>query len=358
MTITSHRARFAALALLTIVASPAMAQAPPQAGQAPGVTFTAYPALARNSEMLRRMLSPLTQEIIRRRLAASRSAVAEESVDLSKERFVVDLPSHRPAAGYGLIVFVPPWDDAKVPPGWAAVLDREGFIYVSAAGSGNEQDVLTRRVPLALIAAGEVLGRYEIDPARVYVGGFSGGSRIALRIALAYPDVFRGALLDAGSDPIGVPPDILPPADLFARFQASTRVVFVTGTLDLTARASDASSSESMSRFCMFNVRTIGIPDTGHAVATPAKLTEALDSLQHDRLVDQGRLDACRAKLAGRLTAAVGEARALVAAGRGPAARSRILDLDRTFGGLAAEQIVDLADTCGCGITPGEKGSK
>jgi predicted esterase len=352
MTLTSICARLAALALLTIVAFPAVAEPPLAADQSSEVSFSDYPALARNSEILRRMLSPLTQEVIRRRLTESRTAVAEESVDLAKARFVVDLPSHRPTAGYGLIVFVPPWDAAKVPPGWAAVLDRAGFIYVSAAGSGNEQAVLTRRVPLALIAAGEVLVRYEIDPARVYIGGFSGGSRTALRIALAYPDVFRGALLDAGSDPIGSPPDILPPADLFARFQASTRVVFVTGTLDLTARASDASSSESMSRFCVFNVRTIGIPDTGHAVATPAKLTEALDSLQHDRLVDQARLDACRAKLEGRLTAAVGEARALVAAGRSAAARTHILDLDRTFSGLAADPIVELAQACGCGILP------
>jgi dienelactone hydrolase len=335
-----------------------MARAPPQSGQSSEVTFTDHPALARNSEILRRMLSPLTQEIIRRRLAASGTTVAEESIDLAKARFVVDVPSHRPAAGYGLIVFVPPWDDAKLPPGWAAVLDRAGYIYASAADSGNKQEVLTRRVPLALIAAGEVLERYEIDPARVYVGGFSGGSRTALRIALAYPDVFRGALLDAGSDPIGLPPDILPPADLFSRFQSSTRVVFVTGTLDLAARASDASSSDSMSRFCVFNVRTIGVPDTGHAVAPPAKLSEALDSLQHDRLVDQGRLDACRAKLDSRLNAAIGEAKALVAAGRGAAARPRILDLDRTLSGLAAEQIVDLAAACGCGLLPEEKGNK
>jgi predicted esterase len=342
----------AALALLTVVAPPAMAQTPPQPGQTSEVTFTDYPALARNAEILRRMLSPLTQEVIRRRLAASRTAVAEESVELTKARFVVYLPSQRPAAGYGLIVFVPPWDDARLPPGWAAVLDRSGFIYVSAAASGNEQAVLTRRTPLALIATGEILKRYEIDPARVYVGGFSGGSRTALRIALAYPDVFDGALLNAGSDPIGEPPDILPPVALLARFQVGTRVVFATGALDTSARASAASSVDSMSRSCVFNVRTILVPATGHAVAQPADLSEALDSLQRGRPVDQGRLDACRAALDRRMAGAVREAKALVATGRGAAARTRILELDRSFGGLAAPQIVDLAEACACGILP------
>jgi dienelactone hydrolase len=350
MTLFSIRAGLAALALTAVFASPAAAQAPPRPGGTSEATFTDYPALARDAEIVRRMLSPLTQEIIARRLAASRTTMAEESVDIAKARFVVYLPSQRPVAGYGLIVFVPPWDDARLPPGWAAVLDRSGFIYVSAAGSGNEQPVLTQRVPLALIAAGEIARRYPIDPVRTYVGGFSGGSRTALRIALAYPDVFRGALLNAGSDPIGATPDILPPADLFARFQVSTRVVFVTGALDTSARASDASSAESMARSCVFNVRTIDVPAAGHAIAPPAEFSEALDSLQRDRPVDQGRLDACRATLQGRLDRAGGEARALVAAGRGAAARTRILDLDRSFGGLAGEQIVDLAQTCACGL--------
>ena len=67
--------------------------------------------------------------------------------------------------------------------------------------------------------------RYPIDPKRVYVGGLSGGSRAAEMTALAYPDVFRGALLNAGSDPIGGEAGIyLPPAELFRRFQETKLV--------------------------------------------------------------------------------------------------------------------------------------
>jgi pimeloyl-ACP methyl ester carboxylesterase len=52
----------------------------------------------------------------------------------------------------------------------------------------------------------------------------SGGSRVALRLALGFPDVFRGAFLNAGSDPIGDAQTPLPPAELFSRFQEMTRL--------------------------------------------------------------------------------------------------------------------------------------
>jgi pimeloyl-ACP methyl ester carboxylesterase len=64
------------------------------------------------------------------------------------------------------------------------------------------------------------------------VGGFSGGARVALRIALGYPDVFRGAILNAGSDPIGDSATPLPPRELFAGFQEEARLIYITGEKD------------------------------------------------------------------------------------------------------------------------------
>ena len=92
---------------------------------------------------------------------------------------------------------------------------------------------LTRRAPLALLAAYNLMSRYPVDAQKVYVGGFSGGARIALRLALAYPDLFHGALLNAGSDPLGMPgrPHRRSP-QLLQQFQESTRLVYVTGEHD------------------------------------------------------------------------------------------------------------------------------
>src|SRR4029077_12118401 len=85
------------------------------------------------------------------------------------------------------------------------------------------------------------------------VGGFSGGSRVALKIALAYPDLFRGVLLNAGSDPIGDTEALLPPDDLFAQFQNSTRLVYVTGSADSPNIQLDSVSRDSMKAWCVFN---------------------------------------------------------------------------------------------------------
>lgn len=60
---------------------------------------------------------------------------------------------NNPPHGFALLVFVPPWQDARLPPEWAKVLDRYGAIFVSAARSGNDENVLGRREPLALLAA-------------------------------------------------------------------------------------------------------------------------------------------------------------------------------------------------------------
>jgi len=35
-----------------------------------------------------------------------------------------------------------------------------------------------------------IMQQYPVDPQRVYVAGFSGGSRVALRLVLGYPTCF------------------------------------------------------------------------------------------------------------------------------------------------------------------------
>ena len=77
------------------------------------------------------------------------------------------------------------------------------MLVVSAAHSGNDEATFARREPLALLAAHNIRKQYPVDSDRIYIAGFSGGSRIALRLALGYPDVFRGVILNAGSAPIG-----------------------------------------------------------------------------------------------------------------------------------------------------------
>jgi hypothetical protein len=306
------------------------------------VVLSDYAPLASNAELVRRMLSPLGNIELRQRLAAAGASLSGYPIDLAAEKFLLYVPQRPPAAGYALMVFVSPWDDARLPEGWQEVLDRFGMIFASAAHAGNDA-ANGRREALALLAACNLMRRFKVDPARVFVAGFSGGSRIAMRLALAYPDPFRGALLNAGSDPIGSGELPLPPRELFLRFEQSSRLVYVTGERDTLHLSMDAASLESLRRWCVFNVVQRVTPWTAHAEASGAALARALAALETPASQRPAKLEACRAAVDRRLTRQLDAVQALAAQGERPQARRRLEALDREFGGLAAPRSVELA---------------
>jgi pimeloyl-ACP methyl ester carboxylesterase len=305
--------------------------------------FSDYTELSSNPELVRRSLSPLAAARLERELAQTGKKMATQPVDLAQERFLVYVPSQPPAHGYGLMVFIPPWQDARLPRGWEAVLDEFGVIFVTAARSGNDENVPGRREPLALLAAHNLIKRYSVDSAHVYVAGFSGGSRVALRLALAYPDLFRGALLNAGSDPVGGPELPLPRADLLLKLQSSTQLVYVTGELDAARAIDDLQSVHSMRRWCVFNVDHFLEPRVPHQVATAAALKRALGELIRGAEPNAVKLATCRSALEAELAAKLRSVESLIEEGKIPKARKRLQDVDEQFGGLAAPRSLELA---------------
>ncbi len=329
----------AALALLLLAPQEACAES----GLLRDVVFTDYTPLSSNPELARRALTPLTAARLPRRLASSGKAFAEQPIDLSTERFVVYVPASPPPHGYALLAFVPPWPEASLPRGWPSALDRQGVIFVSAARSGNDESVLARREPLALLAAYNIMQRYPVDPEHVYVGGFSGGARVAMRLALAYPDLFRGAFLNAGSDPIGSADIPLPPRDLFQQFQSSTRLVYLTGDRDDLHVADDAVSVQSMRHWCVFNLESFTTLLVGHTVADATALSRALDALRGRAAPDANKLARCRSALDMELTKSFERLEALIAGGRNQDAEQLLRKLDERFGGLAAPRSIELS---------------
>jgi pimeloyl-ACP methyl ester carboxylesterase len=307
------------------------------------VTFTDYAPLSGSSELVRRLFSPLAAAHLAHELERSGKTLNEQALNLAEEKFGVYVPSRKPPGGYGLMVFVPPWPDTRLPPGWGPVLDRYGVIFVSAARSGNDQSVLGRRVPLALLAEENAARRYPVDPQRVYIAGFSGGSHVAMRLALGYPDTFRGAILNAGSDPIGSAEIPLPPRDLFLRFQSSTRVLYITGARDSLHRHEDEASMTSMRSWCVPGSDSYVMADAGHEVADPDALSRALYALRQTGQPDPHRLDACRSGLEKQLASQFEQLQSLIAGGRRDAAGALLRQIDQRFGGLAAPRSVALA---------------
>ena len=324
----------APLLALLLAAGVRADDAPPMSVQH-DVVFDGYSPLARTETLLGRVLTPLMLERIRLEATASGQAIAERSIDLAKERFALYVPSGAaPAAGYGLLVFVPPWEQAVIPAKWLPVLARHDLIVVTAAQSGNAASVVERRMPLALTGYENVRKRYPLDPARVYVGGFSGGSRVAQRLALAFPDVFRGALLNSSSDPIGTPLVPLPDAGLFRQFEERTRLVYATGSDDEAALGSDRHSRDSEQALCFTDIETFTMHGRAHVPADPSTLEHALDALDAPREAGAG-LDACRARRDARIRQQLAEVEKLIAGRDLQGADKRLGEVDGQFGGLA-----------------------
>lgn len=343
-----------ALLAVLLIAGACPAQSPlGSAGLHADVTFSEYPPEATGGEIVRRLLTPLAAAQVERTLQASHRQLRAASLDPGSEHFTVFVPAHAPDAGYALLVFIPPWPEAKLPPGWQEALERYGTIFASAAGSGNEANDLTRRAPLALMAVANLKRQYRLDAARIYVGGFSGGARVALRLALAYPDVFRGALLNAGSDPIDAGPPSPPSPELLHAFQAGSRIVYVTGEADPLHLRMDADSEESLRRFCQFDYHADVTPRVPHEVASAAAFAGALHALGAPGVPAAAKLEDCNATLRQKVDAQLQRVSALIAAGRRARAEEALIGLDRKMGGLAAPRSVQLQDELGWQLPEG-----
>lgn len=316
------------------------------------VVLTRYTPLFSNTEILRRLLSPLAEQAVRELLARSHEALTPYPIDLAKERFLVYVPPDGPPSprGFALLVFVSPSERAGLPLSWTAQLNHYGVIFVSPEHAGNADADLSRRVPLALSAEENIVRQYPVDRERIYIGGFSGGSRVAERIALGYPDVFRGALLNAGAGPLGgVYP--LPQRDLLQRFQSSSHLVYVTGERDTVNLDTDASSSQSMQDWCVRDVETYQSPNAGHEAMSSPAFGEALNRLLSNVPPDTARLKACRSRVEAALEEKLDHAEALISGDKHSDARKLLLEIDRQYGGLAAPRILQLAAECACGVT-------
>lgn len=309
------------------------------------VVFTQYSPLSRNQEVARRVLPPLARHAMERELAASNKTLAEQAIDLASEKFGVFVPSGAPPpSGYGLVVYIAPSSGPLQIGDWDGPLDSHRMILVSAQRSGNDAKVLDRRIPLALLAYENARARFPIDSQRVYLMGFSGGARVAEIVALAYPDVFHGAVLNAGSDPIdGKDGNYKPPAELFRAFQRS-RLVFVTGDQDADRLRQDDRSRDSLHDSCVLNIESQIALRRGHRPIDAFALDHALDALEAKRPVDDDELAHCNARLEAALATDLHKAEVAIARGERETARALLEAIDARFGGLAEPTIVELAD--------------
>jgi predicted esterase len=322
-----------------LVALCAIAASPGDIAKFKAVTFAETTPLARNGALIERLFSPFAAAD----LAAKNDAatLGDFPIDTRQEKFGLYVPAKKPAKGYGLLVWVSPLDGAGMPLGWPPVLENPGVIFVTAARSGNDASPLGRRIPLALTAAANVTRNYPIDPDRTWIAGFSGGSRIAERMALAYPDVFSGAILDGSSDAIGSEDVPLPRREKFERLLDRMAIVFSSGAEDASNVEDAKRVAAGLRRHCFRRLAMEVRRGEGHEIMSGRSLARAIEFLDQPREAPSSGDRQCRADLYARIEADLARAEAMVQQ-KSRGSRDALRSIDRRYGWLATPRSLEL----------------
>jgi predicted esterase len=159
---------------------------------------------------------------------------------------------------------------------------------VSAYKSGNDRHPLDR-FRLALDATCNMCRTYRIDRRRIFIGGFSGGARIASMLGVAYGDVFTGTLCVCGVNfyralrsPEGeeYPATYSPDPGAWARAKQVGRFVLITGETDPNRRSTKCLAESGFKRDGFKNVRYLEVPGMGHATPDLGLFKSALEFLE------------------------------------------------------------------------------
>jgi predicted esterase len=220
---------------------------------------------------------------------------APATYDLANESFDVFVPpTYRRNVPHGLLVYL----SASVEPfpnGWLDVLRRHKLICVSPVYRG-ESGSTPCRLGLSLDIVHNMKQRYDLDDARVYVGGYSAGATVASQLVRGRPDVFRGGLLlmggpfyasrevrDGGAnrkearDPIPIPPAWKGEAEVLGKHMT---LVLVRGEGDTVFRPEDGrADAEALTREGFERVTLLTIPRQGHRRPNGAWFEKAVAAL-------------------------------------------------------------------------------
>lgn len=227
-----------------------------------------------------------------RRLGAGSGAVVPD-YDISKEQFQIIQPAaYATNTAWGLFVWISPAEDARMPPDWEPELARHRLLAVSAHNSGNNRRTFDR-VRLALDATCNMCRRFNIERKRIYVGGFSGGARVASILGVAYADIFTGTLCVCGVDfyqkiPFAreqfYPATYLPNPHVLPLAKRNGRFVLLTGENDVNRENTKLVLEKGFQHEGFRNVLYLEVPGMKHALPGAEVLNTALDYLDGNKV--------------------------------------------------------------------------
>ena len=210
---------------------------------------------------------------------------------LDKEVFRVRFPNdYNPDIPTGVLVWISPNDDGRIPAIFHPILDQLGLIAIGIDNNGNERQI-TDRLQNHLDSIETVASRYLIDRDRVYVTGMSGGGRCAGILTLAFPDLISGAVPIVGLDtyhnaPTGEAGKFWParmgkPAARWFTMLKSHRIAGITGSADFNQP--EMSIRQGLLKRDGIDMRLDIIEGMAHAMPTAGQFSSALDWVDEPR---------------------------------------------------------------------------
>jgi predicted esterase len=208
--------------------------------------------------------------------------------DVTKEKFRLIVPkSYSHAAKWGLFVYINADDAPGIPAGYEPLLEKRKLIAVAPYKAGNGRNIFDR-FRMAVDAAYTLQKRFNIDSARVYVSGFSGGARVASMLSVAYADLFSGAIPFCGVNfyteipseagkhwPIGY----IPVNEALAIAKSKGRFVLVTGEKDMNLANTRAVYEHGFKKEGFKFAKLLEVPGMGHSPPPAEWFEKGLDFL-------------------------------------------------------------------------------
>lgn len=172
----------------------------------------------------------------------------------------------------GLIVFISPSGQPLGLNSFRKICDEKKLLFASPHQAGNDTPT-QKRVRTVLDMLDDVRRQHAIDADRTYIGGFSGGGRIACAIGFSLPEYFGGVI------PVCAAGDLREESWLRRRVIDRVSVAHVTGDGDF--------NRFEVERFRGAMLASVGVrskvwvaPQTGHAVPSGSTIDEAVRWLE------------------------------------------------------------------------------
>jgi hypothetical protein len=198
-----------------------------------------------------------------------------DTYDSKKQRYQLYIPqNYSKTRSWPLIVFVSP---SKEPVGWDRfehTCVREGIFFCSPHRAGNTVPGGLRS-RIILDVTDDVRRRFRIDPDQTYIGGFSGGGRLACTVGFAMPEIFSGIIPVCGTNPPGGL------AYLRHRLVDRVSVAFVTGEQDFNRRENEVWMAPYL-KDLEIRSRLWIAPGLGHDIPGPAVMDDVVAWLAAD----------------------------------------------------------------------------